>query len=116
MISCSQLTFQPHNMAANGNHAWGAPNAQRGPETMKSIDENTKLFQKLLEDRMPKSQKMNKKNAYPNVQGGVPPHLLKTREYVREHTRELAGSGAQQSTVSSLIMPHLVVCELASRS
>lgn len=73
-------------MAAPGNRAWGAPNAHRGAAAMNSIDENTKLFQKYLEDTAPAPEKMNKKNAYPRVQGGLPPHLLKVREDSHERT------------------------------
>lgn len=52
---------------------------------MNSIDESTKLFQKYLRDKAPEREKMNKKNSYPRVQGGLPPHLLNVRQDTDEH-------------------------------
>lgn len=46
---------------------------------MSDIDENTKLFQKYLNDKAPR--KLNKNcHTHPHVEGGLPPHLLKRQE------------------------------------
>lgn len=70
---------------------------------MNSIDENTKLFQKYLEDTAPAPEKVNKKNAYPRVQGGLPPHLLKVREDAHERTPH----DTPKATVRALIPTRL---------
>lgn len=53
---------------------------------MNSLDENTKLFQKYLETTAPKPEKLNAKNSFPRVQGGLPPHLLNAREDAPKQT------------------------------
>lgn len=64
---------------------------------MNDIDENTKLFQKYLDDKAPLPRKLNKNCAHPHVQGGLPPHLLKKQEdpYYRN----------PRATVSVLFLP-----------
>lgn len=71
---------------------------------MNNIDENTKRFQKYLEDTAPISQKVNKKIAknisHPRVQGGLPPHLLNVRKDAHERTPP----DTPKATVSALTM------------
>ncbi|KAG8161442.1 hypothetical protein KVR01_008429 [Diaporthe batatas] len=67
-------------MAPPENHTWGAHNVQPGAP-LSNVDENAKIFQQYLNDTAPVSQKVNKKCAtHPQVEGGLPPHLLNKQE------------------------------------
>lgn len=98
-------------MVAPSNDTWGAPKAQRGAPAANSIDANTKLFQKYLDDAAPRPQKVNKKSSFARVQGGLPPHLLKMREDAPEHTPPITPT----ATVCALILILLAFSQLTRR-
>jgi hypothetical protein len=87
-------------MAAPAEHTWGAHNPRHGGAPLSNIDENAKIFQQFLNDTVPLPQKMNKKNAHPQVQGGLPPHLLKKEKDADDRSY----SDTHKATVSSLAM------------